>query len=79
MVKTIAVSESTWEKLKKIMEMEKASTFQEVIDRLIEKTSTIPKSMFGVNKQLKLRFTQEEHEEMTRDNHERTSASEREN
>jgi len=66
MTKTIALPESTWEKLKKIMEVERASTFPEVIEKLIQKTSNVPKSMFGVDKGLKP-LTQKEHKEFARD------------
>jgi len=66
MTKTIAIPESTWEKLKKIMEVERASTFPEVIEKLIQKTSNVPKSMFGVDKRLKP-LTQKEHKEFVED------------
>jgi len=69
-LKTIALPVETWEKLKKIKDAEKAATFQEVIERLIQKTAGVPASMFGVDKKLKIKFTQKEHEEITKDTHE---------
>lgn len=68
-LKTIALLTPTWEKLKKLKETEKAATFQEAIERLIEKASLTPVSMFGVDKKLKISFTQKEHEEITKDRH----------
>jgi predicted CopG family antitoxin len=66
MTKTIALSEATWEKLKRIKEIERASTFPEVIEKLIQKTSDMPKSMFGIDKRLKP-LTQKEHKEFLKD------------
>jgi len=67
--KTIAVSESVWERLKEIMEREHAGSMNDVVTRLLEERSGVPSSRFGVHKKLKLKLTQEEHEEITRDLH----------
>ena len=50
-----------------MMKEEKASSLGEVVARLIEKRKGVPASMFGVDSGRKLRFTQREHEEITRD------------
>jgi predicted CopG family antitoxin len=65
--KTIAVSEAVWERLKEIMKREQAKSFNDVLARLIERRMGTSASRFGVHKRLKLRFTQAEHEEITRD------------
>jgi predicted CopG family antitoxin len=65
--KTIAVSEVVWERLKEIMKREQAKSFNDVLARLIERRTGMSTSRFGVHKRLKLRFTQAEHEEITRD------------
>lgn len=67
--KTIAVSESVWERLKEIMKREQAKSFNDVLARLIERGTGTSTSRFGVHKRLRLRFTQAEHEEITRDIH----------
>ena len=67
--KTIAVSESVWERLKEMMKREHARSMNEVVARLLEGTSGVQSSRFGVHKNLKLKLTQEEHEEITRDLH----------
>jgi len=67
--KTIAVSESVWERLKEMMKREHARSMNEVVARLLEGTSGVQSSRFGVHKKLKLKLTQEEHEEITRDLH----------
>ncbi|MEM3595196.1 MAG: hypothetical protein QXL25_01210 [Candidatus Bathyarchaeia archaeon] len=66
-IKTIAVSELVWSRLKEIMKREKAKSMNEVVAKLLEETSRMPQSRFGVHKNLK--FTQEEHEEITRNLH----------
>ena len=65
--KTIAVDERVWRRLKEMMKEEEASSLGEVIARLIEKRKGVPASMFGVDSGRNLRFTQREHEEITRD------------
>jgi predicted CopG family antitoxin len=67
--KTIAVSESVWERLKEIMKREHAKSFNEVVARLVEEANGVPSSRFGAHRKLKLKFTQEEHEQITRDVH----------
>ncbi|MEM2106847.1 MAG: hypothetical protein QXV46_03445 [Candidatus Bathyarchaeia archaeon] len=49
------------------MKREKAKSMNEVVAKLLEETSRMPQSRFGVHKNLK--FTQEEHEEITRNLH----------
>lgn len=67
--KTIAVSESVWERLRERMKREQAKSLSEVVARLLEETGGVPSSRFGVHKRLKVKFTQEEHEEITKDLH----------
>jgi predicted CopG family antitoxin len=67
--KTIAVSESVWERLKEMMKRERARSMNEVVARLLERASGVSSSRFGVHKKLKLKLTQEEHEEITRSLH----------
>ncbi len=69
MAKTIAVSESTWERLKKLMKREKAKDLDELIRILIQKSEKIPSSMFGVDHKLHIKYTQEEHDEYVKDSH----------
>jgi predicted CopG family antitoxin len=65
--KTIAVDERVWRRLKEMMSDEKVGSLGEVIARLIEKRKGVPSSMFGVDNRRNLKFTQREHEEITRD------------
>jgi len=67
--KTIAVSESVWERLKERMRREQARSLNDVVAKLLEDTSGVPSSRFGVHRRLKAKLTQEEHEEITRDLH----------
>ena len=67
--KTIAVSEPVWERLKDIMKKERAKSLNEVVARLLEEARGVPSSRFGVHKKLRVRLTQQEHEEITRDIH----------
>ena len=67
--KTIAVSESVWERLKEIMKREQVRSLSEVVERLLAETSGLPSSRFGVHRKMKLRLTQAEHEDITRDLH----------
>jgi len=69
LAKTIAVDESTWQKLRGLMKEEGAEDFDQLITILIERSKEIPKSMFGVDAKLKIRFTQEEHEKIGEDTH----------
>ena len=65
--KTIAVDERVWRRLKEMMNEEKVDSLGEVIARLIEKRKGVPSSMFGVDTGRNVRFSQREHEEITRD------------
>jgi predicted CopG family antitoxin len=67
--KTIAVSEPVWERLKDMMKRERARNLNEVVAKLLEEASGVPSSRFGVHKRLKVRLSQREHEEITRDAH----------
>lgn len=67
--KTIAVSEPVWEGLKDMMKRERARNLNEVVAKLLEEASGVPVSRFGVHKRLKVRLSQQEHEEITRDAH----------
>ena len=69
LAKTIAVDESTWRKLRGLMKEEGAEDFDHLITLLIERSKQIPRSMFGVDAKLKIKFTQKEHEELTQDTH----------
>jgi len=64
-MKTIAVNESTWKKLKELRNR-KGVTFEELIEDMMFKTEKIPASMFGSAKGLKP-FTRKEREEMWQD------------
>ena len=67
--KTIAVSEPVWERLKDMMKRERARNLNEVVAKLLEEASGVPSSRFGVHKKLKVRLSQQEHDEITRDAH----------
>jgi len=67
--KTIAVSEPVWERLKDLMKKERAKSLNEVVAKLLEEARGVPSSRFGVHKRLRVRLTQQEHEEITRDIH----------
>jgi predicted CopG family antitoxin len=69
MAKTVAVREETWEKMKKMLEAEDAKSFDELIRKLMDKSLRVPNSMFGVDRNRKVRLTLREHEEFTRDAH----------
>jgi predicted CopG family antitoxin len=68
-MKTIAVTEDVWDRLKQIMRKEGAKSMNEVLSKLIERGSGIPRSRFGIHKRMKLKFTQEEHDEITANTH----------
>ncbi len=59
---TVAVKQSTLEKLKRIMQQEGKDNLDQTINALIEKSEGVPKSMFGKDKRTKLRLTSKEHE-----------------
>ena len=67
-MKTIAISEGTWEKLKRIREEEKLENFNELIEELINKSKKVPHSMFGVDKHSKS-YTYKEHAKFQSDFH----------
>jgi predicted CopG family antitoxin len=67
--KTIAIAESTWENLKKLMKEKGAKDFDELIRILVQKSEELPPSMFGVDRRLKIQYTQKEHEEFANDVH----------
>ena len=60
---TIAVKESTLEKLKRLMRNRHAESLDQTINSLIESAEGVPPSMFGVDRQKKLHLTKREHEE----------------
>jgi len=64
---TIAVKESTLEKLKRIMKARNTGSLDQTINSLIESSEGVPRSMFGVDKQKRIRLTQREHEEFQRE------------
>jgi hypothetical protein len=67
--KTIAVSERVWELSKDIMKKERTKSLNEAVAKLPEEARGVPSSRFGVHKRLRVRLTQQEHEEITRDIH----------
>ena len=67
--KTIAVSEPVWERLKDMMKKERAKSLNEVVAKLLEEARGVPSSRFGVHKRFRVRLTQREHEEITKDVH----------
>jgi len=50
-----------------MMKEEKVNSLGELVARLIEKRKGIPSSMFGIDAGRNIKFTQREHEEITRD------------
>jgi predicted CopG family antitoxin len=67
-MKTVALSDMTWEKLKSMREKEKLSNLNEVIDVLIKKSEKVPKSMFGTDRGSKS-LSLKEHEDFQREFH----------
>jgi len=67
--KTISVSQDTWRKLKDLIKEEKAEDFDHLINILLERSQQVQRSMFGVDADREISFTQKEHEEITRDTH----------
>jgi hypothetical protein len=63
MTTTIAVRESTVEKLKRIMKEREARSLDQTINLLIESAEGIPVSMFGADNQKRTSLTRREHEE----------------
>ena len=60
---TIAVKESTLEKLKRLMKSRHAGSLDQTINSLIESAEGVPPSMFGVDRKPGIRLTKAEHEE----------------
>lgn len=67
--KTIAVTEDVWDRLRQMMRRDGSKSMNELLSKLMERGAGISQSKFGVHKRMKLRFTQEEHEEITADRH----------
>lgn len=63
MTTTIAVKESTAEKLKRIMKEKETKSLDQTITLLIENAEGIPSSMFGADRSRRMRLTQREHQE----------------
>jgi hypothetical protein len=59
---TIAVKESTAAKLKRIMKERHARSLDQTINSLIDTSEGIPSSMFGADKQARVKLTRREHE-----------------
>jgi hypothetical protein len=66
MTTTIAVRESTVERLKRIMKERDAKNLDQTINLLIESAEGIPPSMFGVDRKKRVSLTRREHEEFQR-------------
>lgn len=60
---TIAVKESTVEKLKRLMRARHTESLDQTINSLIESAEGVPPSMFGVDRQRRVRLSRREHEE----------------
>lgn len=63
---TIAVKETTLEKLKRLMKARRAESLDQTINSLIESAEGVPQSMFGVDRKAKISLTKKEHEEFQR-------------
>ncbi len=72
--KTITVTEDVWDRLKQMMKKEGAKSMNEILSRLVSRWANVPKSSFGVHKRMGLKYTQEEHEEISRDRHSEVDA-----
>jgi hypothetical protein len=66
MTTTIAVKESTRDKLRRIMKEEGAQSLDQTINSLMEKAERVPKSMFGADRSKAVRLSEREHEEFQR-------------
>lgn len=66
MTTTIAVKESTRDKLRRIMKEEGAQSLDQTINSLMEKAERVPKSMFGADRSKDIRLSESEHEEFQR-------------
>jgi hypothetical protein len=59
---TIAVKESTVEKLKRLMKARRTESLDQTINSLIESAEGVPTSMFGVDEKRRMKLTRAEHE-----------------
>ena len=55
---TIQIKASTLEKLKRLKEIQKISTYDELLNKLIEIVYDIPESMFGIDKDKLSKFSE---------------------
>lgn len=55
---TIQIKKSTLEKLKRLKEIQKVSTYDELLNKLIEIVHDIPESMFGIDKDKLSKFSE---------------------
>lgn len=60
---TIAVKESTLEKLKRLMKSRHAGSLDQTINSLIESAEGVPSSMFGVDRKRGIHLGRSEHEQ----------------
>ncbi len=63
---TIAVKESTVDKLKRLMKTRHTRSLDQTINSLIESAEGVPSSMFGADKRRHVTLTRSEHEEFQR-------------
>ena len=66
MTTTIAVRESTVERLKRIMKARETKSLDQTINLLIESAEGVPPSMFGADRKKRPSLTRREHEEFQR-------------
>ncbi len=66
-MKTIALDEPTFERLKRLKEEMKENSFKSLIVSLIQKHKKVPKSMFGSLKGRSKSFTRKEREDLWED------------
>ncbi|MDG7000905.1 MAG: hypothetical protein JRN15_17565 [Nitrososphaerota archaeon] len=62
MTTTIAVKETTVEKLKRLMKTRHTKSLDQTINSLIESAEAVPSSMFGADKQRRISLTKREHD-----------------
>ena len=62
MTTTIAVKETTVEKLKRLMKTRQTESLDQTINSLIESAEGVPSSMFGADKRKHITLTEHEHE-----------------
>ena len=62
MTTTIAVKETTVEKLKRLMKSRQTESLDQTILSLIETAEAVPSSMFGADKRKHVTLTESEHE-----------------